>query len=305
MKNSLLKVEDRGGNLKKVYKLYGFVIRRYVVSMTVKIVVTGRGGSGKSTFTALTARCLGEMGYGHLLIVDVDPDGSLADMLGIDLEAEGKKTISEILYDVLEKRLFTKMVGATASEKLEPLLFEDALYEGDSYFDFVSVGVKWSEGCYCVPDRALSEVMERWAGNYDIVLIDSPAGVEHLNRRITKSVGDVFNILDPSKKSFDNAYRSYRLMRELDIEFENYYIVGGYRFPSELEAMAEKQPFPYLGRVEYDDLVYQYNLEGKPLLELPEDSPAYISVRGILRRAGYGPRPPPLSKLLGVDGDEG
>ena len=268
-----------------------------------KIVVTGRGGSGKSTFAALTTRCLGEMGHRRLLVVDVDPDGSLGEMLGINLEEAGKRTISELLYDVLERRLFPKMAGATASEKLEPLLFEDALYEGEGCFDFVAVGVKWSEGCYCVPDRALSEVMERWSTNYDYVIIDSPAGVEHLNRRITREVGDVFNILDPSKKSFDNALRSHRLMRELEISFENYYLVGGYRFPRELEAEAERQPFPYLGRVEFDELVYRLNLEGRPLLELPEDSPAYVSVRAILRRAGYGARPPSLSELLGVEGD--
>jgi CO dehydrogenase maturation factor len=269
--------------------------------MGEKIVVTGRGGSGKSTFAALVARCLGEMGYGHLLVVDSDPDGSLGEMLGVQSKMAGKRTISEILYDILERRLFAKLVGATASEKLEPLLFEDALYEGEGYFDFIAVGVKWSEGCYCIPDRALSEVMERWSENYDYVIIDSPAGIEHLNRRITREMRDVFNILDPSKKSFDNALRSYRLMKELDINFENYYLVGGYRFPKELEAEAETQPFPYLGRVEFDEQVYRLNLEGKPLLELPEDSPAYASIRAILRRAGYGAKPPSLSELLGVE----
>lgn len=274
--------------------------------MGVKIVVTGRGGAGKSTFAALITRCLGEMGYGHLLVVDSDPDGSLGEMLGINLEEEGKKTISEILYEVLEKRLLAKVIGVTASEKLEPLLFKEALYEGDSFFDFVAVGVKWSEGCYCVPDRALSEVMERWSENYDYIIIDSPAGIEHLNRRITKLVQDIFNILDPSKKSFDNSIRSYRLIKELDISFQSYYILGGYRFPKELEKEAESQPFPYLGRIEFDEEVYRFNLEGKPLLEIPEDSPAYVSVKAILRRAGYKARPPSLSELLGVErGEEG
>ncbi len=149
------------------------------------------------------------------------------------------------------------------------------------------MGTKWIAGCYCLPDRSLGQIMDMWGRNYQYVIVDSPAGVEHLNRRITKKVKDVFNILDPSKKSFDNAARSHKIMKEVDIEFENYYLVGGYRFPESLEAEARKQPFTYLGRVHNDPRITEYNIQGKSLLELPEDSPTYRSVKEILAKAGY------------------
>ncbi|MGB2856995.1 MAG: ArsA-related P-loop ATPase, partial [Dehalococcoidia bacterium] len=56
--------------------------------MGKRIVSTGRGGTGKTTFTALATRYLA----GPLLLIDIDPDQSLADMLGIDLEKEGVRT---------------------------------------------------------------------------------------------------------------------------------------------------------------------------------------------------------------------
>jgi len=251
------------------------------------IVITGRGGTGKSTFTSLFSRTLGENGIEPLLMIDSDPDESLADMMGINLKSNGKKSIAEVLGEILKERKMSQMVGMSPTDKIEPFLFQETLWEGRSYFDFLKVGVKWIEGCYCLPDRALSQIMDRWSENYVYLIVDSPAGVEHLNRRITKKVKDVFNILDPSKKSFDNAFRTHKLMNEVDIEFDNYYLVGGYRFPEALVKEAEKQPFKFLGKIEDNEKVMSYNLEGKPLLDLAKDNPTYQSVISIARKAGY------------------
>ncbi len=267
------------------------------------IVITGRGGTGKSTFTVMMARYFAEVGSTPLLIVDSDPDQSLADMLGIDLKGEGKETVAEVLSDILEERKMARMVGMSPTDKIEPFLFQGTLYEGKGFFDFLSVGTKWVEGCYCLPDNALSQIIDRWASNYRYVLVDSPAGVEHLNRRITKSVGSVFNILDPSKKSFDNAERSYKIMKEVGIEFSNYYLVGGYRFSERLGKEAEVQPFDYLGRILDDEMVMEYNLEGRSLLEIPSDSPTFKSVKKIMDRAGYRNIAHELSERLNL-GDE-
>jgi CO dehydrogenase maturation factor len=251
------------------------------------IVVTGRGGTGKSTFTTLLSRYLGEKGVEPILLVDSDPDESLADMIGINLEKENKRSIADVLSEILEERKMTRMSGMTPTEKIEPFLFQESLYEGRDFYDFIGIGTKWIEGCYCLPDRSLGQIMDMWGANYEFVIVDSPAGVEHLNRRITKKVKDVFNILDPSKKSFDNAARSYKIMKEVNIDFENYYLVGGYRFPQSLEKEAENQPFQFLGRIESDPQIMEYNIEGKSLFDLPENSPAYQSVKKVLEKVGY------------------
>ena len=60
-------------------------------------------------------------------------------------------------------------------------------------------------------------------------MIDSPAGLEHLNRRISSDVELIFEIMNPSKKAFDHVIRAHRIMQEVNIKFENLYLVGGYR----------------------------------------------------------------------------
>jgi CO dehydrogenase maturation factor len=251
------------------------------------IVVTGRGGTGKSTFTSLLSRYLGEKRIEPLLLVDSDPDESLAEMIGIDLASQNKRSIADVLSEILEQRKMATMIGMTPTDKIEPFLWQESLFEGKGFYDFIGIGTKWIEGCYCLPDRSLGQIMDMWGANYEYVIVDSPAGVEHLNRRITKKVKDVFNILDPSKKSFDNAARSYKIMKEVDIDFENYYLVGGYRFPKRLEKEAVDQPFKFLGRIEADPDIMEYNIEGKSLLDLPESSPAYLSVKKIFEKVGY------------------
>jgi len=80
------------------------------------------------------------------------------------------------------------------------------------------------------------------------------------------------------------------VMRDVGIVFENYYLVGGNTFSQEFQNDTRKQPFRYLGRIEFDEDVRNFNITGQSLLELPSTSPSYISVKRILEEAGYVPR---------------
>ena len=143
-------------------------------------------------------------------------------------------------------------------------------------------------GCYCLPDAALKAALERLTKNYKYILIDSPAGLEHLNRKITSQVDDLFDIIDPSKKSFEHIKRAYRIIKEVGIGFKNFYIVKGYRFPEDLKLEdREETDLKYIGKISYDKDVEDYIFSGKSLLKLPPDSPAYRSVKEIMEKAGY------------------
>lgn len=256
-----------------------------------KIASMGRGGTGKTTFIALLTKYLVEVGETPILLVDADPDQSLADMVGIDLQGEGKKTITELLYEVFagEAGGGGSLVGLPPSERVENVIWEEGLYEGE-HFDLMAVGTKYTEGCYCMPDAALKAVLERMARNYRYVLIDSPAGLEQLNRRISSDFTDIFDLLDPSKKAFEHVRRAHRIIRSVGITYEHLYLVGGYEFPDELGAVAEEElGFRYLGKIAYDEDVRRFVWEGRSLLELPEGSPAYRSVVEIAERASYVP----------------
>jgi CO dehydrogenase maturation factor len=120
------------------------------------------------------------------------------------------------------------------------------------------------------------------------VLIDSPAGLEHLNRRVTAHVDDIFDIIGPSSKSFAHVLRADRVIRETGISANHFYVVGGYQFPtSEEQRVASVLSQEYLGNVAMDPLLQRFVLTGRSLLELPPDSLAVQSVTQILQKAGY------------------
>jgi CO dehydrogenase maturation factor len=250
------------------------------------LVTIGRGGTGKSSFTALMAKYFIESGQSPLLLVDADPDQNLGEMLGIDLKEVGKYTLAELIVDTFIEKGGTT-VGVSPTERIESKIWANGLYESDK-FDFLSVGTKWVEGCYCMPNSALKAALEHLTKSYKYVLIDSPAGLEHLNRRIASTVNDIFEMLDHSKKSIDHAKRAYRIAKEVNMQFDNFYLVGGYRFPSDLGKIAEEElKFKYVGKIVADEQVDDYVLNGKSLLTLPSDNAAFVSVKDIMKAMGY------------------
>lgn len=251
--------------------------------MAKVIVSTGRGGVGRSTFVALASRYLKP----PKLLMDLDPDESLADMLGIDLSKKGKKNISSALYDIIQEN---KEAGRTGydflSDVLQSAIQGDCLYRSPE-FDLITLGTKFTVGCYCAPDAVLKDSIPTLVKDYEEVIIDSPAGLEHFNRKVVVDIDDLFVILDPSEKSMKHIERVRDITRELKVSYKHLYLIGNYRFAWETEGYLRSAGEAYLGRIDYDPGVKQYNLEGKPLLELPEDSPASLSVKRILVEAGY------------------
>jgi CO dehydrogenase maturation factor len=250
--------------------------------MARTMVVTGRGGTGKSTFAALVVR--------HLpsppLLVDADPDQCLAELLGVDLAAQGVNTISDVLYRLQRPGEYEELGAMRLAEKLEYLLNMSCLYESER-FDLVTLGVKWTRGCYCQPNNILQTLLPALAESYTYAVLDSPAGLEHLNRRVVREADDVFVLVDPSAKAVRNARRLSEIADAIGIAFGNMYLVGNHRFPEDAEArVGLPDGARYLGRIAADDAVAQADWEGRSLLDLPDGSPAARSVRMVLEAAG-------------------
>jgi CO dehydrogenase maturation factor len=251
------------------------------------LVTVGRGGTGKTSFVAVMARYFIRKGDVPILLVDVDPDQNLAEMVGVDLEKAGIGTISDLVTDTFIRKGGTT-IGIPPSERLESRIWREGLYEGES-FDLIAIGTKWIEGCYCMPDAALKEALSRMTRNYRYILIDSPAGVEHLNRKIISRVDDIFDIIGASSKSFEHVKRAFRIARDVGILFEHFYIVGGNQMPPDFKITdPEFLQQQYLGTIMYDPEVQEAVLQGRSLLELPDDSPMVRSVSDLMKKAGYG-----------------
>jgi CO dehydrogenase maturation factor len=112
--------------------------------------------------------------------------------------------------------------------------------------------------------------------------------LEHLNRKVTSEIDDLILILDPSLKSLKHIEGTRKLVAEIGVKCGNFYLVANYRFTQDAEKFVQNADGPYLGKIASDEKVEEYNLQGRSLLQLPHDSPAFLSVRNILMKAGYG-----------------
>jgi len=252
-----------------------------------KAVAIGRGGVGKSSFIAILAKYLKSKNSCSILLIDADPDESLGELVGVDLGKSQIKTISDLLFDVRYSKVSDSLKSFSLKEKIEYLINQKALYEGED-FDLLSIGAKWTEGCYCQPNNILKGLITDLEKNYDYVLVDSPAGLEHLNRRVTSFVDDVFVILDPTSKAFAHLERAYRIVSEIKIKFNNFYVLGNFRFSNELIDLIKAKPeIKYIGKLDYDKSVEEFNLKGQSLFQIKENSPMFVSIQKILTTIGY------------------
>lgn len=246
------------------------------------VVVTGRGGVGKSSFVAMSARLIKTS---PKLLIDLDPDGSLPEMLGLDLKKLGIKSVSDVLYEIMEK--IEGKRDEKIYEMLENIFNETKCLFRNRDFDLISLGTKFTPGCYCAPDEALKALLPNLLKKYELILVDAPAGLEHLNRKITPDIDDLFLILDPSEKSISHIERVKKIIEGVKIKYKNLFLVGNFRFTEESEGHLKTLPEKYLGRIAFDSEVRESNLKGSSLFELREDSSALKSVKEILRLAGF------------------
>jgi CO dehydrogenase maturation factor len=245
------------------------------------IVTMGRGGTGKTSFVALMAKYLIDKKATPILLVDADPDQNLAEMVGVDLENAGKRTIAELLSETFIEKGGTT-IGIAPSKRIENRLWEQGLYEGEN-FDLFAVGTKWVEGCYCLPDAALKNALASITRQYRYILIDSPGGLEHLNRKIASDVDIIFDVMGPSNKSFAHVRRAHRVIQEVGIQFDRFFVLGGYGFYGNIDArVTDGTGLPYGGKIEADPFVAEQVMAGKSLLETPPESPAFRSISAIL-----------------------
>jgi len=253
--------------------------------MGKKLVITGRGGTGKSTFAALAARFV----PGPRLLVDADPDQSLAALLGVDLEASDVHTVAQVLYEIQGGKGSRNVQAMPLAEKIEYLLELSCVYESPE-FDMLTLGIKWTRGCYCAPNDVLRAVIPRLSDSYATTILDSPAGLEHINRRVFSKVDDVFAVADPSAKALRNTEAVRDLSDSIGFAYKNLYVVANYRFPEgEIGRLTQVEGVTYLGRIPADPAVQQCDWEGRSVLDLPADSPAVAAVQGILEAAGHRP----------------
>jgi CO dehydrogenase maturation factor len=217
-------------------------------------------------------------GMENILVVDADPDANMPEVLNLEVKGSVAMAVHE-LKDKVDSlpRDFNK------DAFLETKVF-GLLHEGEQ-FDLLVMGAVEKEGCFCMPNTMLANIVDTLSKNYRLVLMDLPAGLEHVTRRTSRNVDLMYILTDSSKMGLETAARIRRFASKIEGKIEKMVIVGN-RLPEDvgekIRVKAEEIGAGYGGTIPVDDMITEYNMEGRSLLELPENSSAYQAVRGIL-----------------------
>ena len=242
--------------------------------MSFTIAVSGKGGTGKTTFAAMILRHFIEKGKSPVLAVDADSNTNLNEVLGIELRSTIGETRETMKRDVPP--------GMTKDVWFEYKI-QEALVEAKG-FDLIAMGRPEGAGCYCAANTLARKYLDLLTQNYRYIVIDNEAGMEHFSRLTTRDVALLFVLSDSSRRGILTAVRIRDLVHELDLRIERSVLIVN-RVLGELDAgiLAEIKRYDLElgGTIPEDEEVLKYDLEGRPTFYLPGSSRAIQAVRRI------------------------
>lgn len=250
--------------------------------MAKYVAVAGKGGVGKTTFTALMLRQMIQQKKGiSILAVDADPNANLNEALGLNVTA----TISDLLEETKNPKA---VPTGMPKDVFVQYKLQQSLVESQD-IDLLVMGGPQGPGCYCYPNDLLRKYLEDLGENYDFVAVDTEAGLEHISRRTIPHIDTMFVISDSSARGIRSAGRVHDLIRGLKAEVGDVYLVVTKTSPDSLESLADEialTGLKVIGDIPLDPLVVAQDLAGKALYDLPDDAAAVKAVEQIVRRAG-------------------
>jgi len=249
--------------------------------MAFTIALAGKGGTGKTTTAALTVRALRELGAKTVLAVDADPNATLHEALGVEVEC----SVGEITEEMLNSAEATP--GGMSKDAWMEYHIQRYVVE-NSEFDLLSMGRPEGAGCYCYANNLIRGCVDDLSRSYAYVVMDNEAGLEHLSRRTTRDVDVLLIVSDPSLRGVRTAQRLSELADELKIGIGARYLVINRAAPwldPALVSAIEQSGLELLGVVPTDENIATCDLGGQGLFDLPEDSAALACVKDMIRAA--------------------
>lgn len=242
--------------------------------------VAGKGGSGKTSISSLIIRYLKRERLVPVLAVDADGNANLGESLGLKAD----KTIGSILASFNEEKISIPS-GLTKGAYLDFKLNE-AIVESEGV-DLISMGRGEGTGCYCYPNTVLKNFIDKLVGNYANMVMDNEAGMEHLSRRTTENIDELFIISDHSVKGIRTVARIIELITELKLDVKRQSVVIN-RVPDRLDGHISQEldrlGIKPMAAIPLDEEVYNYDLAQKSLLDLPDTSRAVGAVSKLMSR---------------------
>lgn len=241
--------------------------------MTILIAVAGKGGVGKSTFSALLARALVAAGIRPVLAVDADPQSCLHLLLGFPAPLP----LGSVREELLEER-----DGSRDKETLLEEMLQRRVAEGKD-IDLVTMGRGEGPGCYCYVNHLLRRSLLRLSGNYRAVVVDNEAGMEHLSRRNLRSIDHLVLVADPSPRGLSAAAAIRDLAGQLSLPVGRAWLLLNRPYSAGSGAWNPPGPLPVLAEIPHDAALPEWETSGRSLLDLPEGAPCVAAAAAAAR----------------------
>ncbi len=249
--------------------------------MAFIIALAGKGGTGKTTIAGLTVRYIIKKRKMPVLAVDADSNSCLNEVLGVDVHATIGKLREESLQVI---RSGSERPGGMSMEQLFDYQVQQSIIESKG-FDLMIMGRPEGPGCYCAANNIIRKYTDKLSGTYPYVVIDNEAGMEHLSRRTTHKVDLLLIVSDPAVRGIQTAKRINGLVDELQLEIDRRVTIINRISDNEgadLKNLAEDYGLQVAGLVPQDAAIFNLDLHGKPIFQLPDDSKAVKAVFNIL-----------------------
>lgn len=256
--------------------------------MSKTIAFAGKGGVGKTTICGMLITELAKMKKGPILAVDADANSNLNEVLDVEVEM----TLGDIRENIARADLADPSpipTGMTKHDYAE-MMFNDALVETND-FDLLVMGRTQGKGCYCYVNGVLTTQVQKYANNYKYVIVDNEAGLEHISRGVLPHVDHIILVSDCSRRGIQAVGRIAKMIDDLNLNAESVKLIvnrapGGV-LAEGIQEEIKKYNLDLVGVVPQDELVYEYDTEGKPSSQVPEDSPIKKALAEIMTRLDF------------------
>ncbi|MBW2246317.1 MAG: AAA family ATPase [Deltaproteobacteria bacterium] len=250
----------------------------------MKLAVSGKGGVGKTTFSALLIRTLDAQGK-RVLAIDADPDANLASALGIP-DAEKIVPIAE-MKDLIFERTEAQPGTIGGFFKLNPKVDDlpDSLSAKLDNIKLMRLGgvKKGGGGCICPESTLLRALMLHIVlARDEVVVMDMEAGIEHLGRATASAVDKLIVVVEPGRRSMDTAGHIKKLASEIGLK--NIVLVGNKIRGQKDEDFLKKHlsDFEFLGFIRQDEALIEADLDGVSPYDV--DSIAKTNVKDMIAK---------------------
>jgi len=188
----------------------------------MKIAITGKGGVGKTTLSAVLSYIFASEGK-RVIAVDADPDANLAAAFGLSREETEKiKPIAEMTW-LVEERTGAKPGTSGGIFKLNPRV-DDIPAEYGYRFDNITLLItgkskEAASGCYCPENVFLRRLLKHLiAERNEVVIVDMEAGIEHLTRGTAEAVDAFIVVVEPGQRSIQTATTVKEMAKGLGVK---------------------------------------------------------------------------------------